>query len=121
MIYDFKVEAESLSALDDTVQLAFTLYGEGIGRNRETTVVAFKDNGEAGITLYVQQVEGSTPLPFPHEASDCARLLRGWLKGAPYGKQPDHDGHNNKGWKIKTPDSWSAILVCHPRWIVYGK
>lgn len=52
-------------------------------------------------------------------------LVREWLSKAEYGREPDHDGDNEKGWFIYSQDQaeYDAAAICHiePAWIEYGK
>lgn len=46
---------------------------------------------------------------------------------ADYGRQPDHDGDNEKGWRLYN-ETWgmvggdhSAFAAVEPAWAMYGK
>lgn len=38
------------------------------------------------------------PFPVPLSMEAVAPMIMEWLKTADYGKEPDHDGDNGKGW-----------------------
>lgn len=68
------------------------------------------------------------PLPYPMDAKALIDFALNWLRnGADYGKQPDHDGDNGKGWRIYV-EGWGLIAGSHyaiigilPAWAMYGK
>jgi len=72
--------------------------------------------------------EGSvTQLPFPHNLKRSTEFVEGWLEKVPFGSEPDHDGDNEKGWRVFTED-WGhvaghnyAIAGIQPAWAMYGK
>jgi hypothetical protein len=68
-----------------------------------------------------------TALPFTLDAAGAADFAARWLAEADYGKQPDHDGDNGRGWRLYN-ESWghvdghfSAIIAVAPNWAMYGK
>ena len=77
------------------------------------------------------------PLIAPLDDADAIALqVQSWLKTVEYGRQPDHDGDNSKGFRLlgaKGPamypaDSWRScdwdfysVLTVQPKWIEYGK
>ena len=58
----------------------------------------------------------------------CAEFAHDWLASADYGRQPDHDGDNEKGWRCFT-ETWGriqpyghpAFVAVEPQWIEYRK
>ena len=67
------------------------------------------------------------PLPYPMALDEATALITGWLSNAEYGSEPDHDGDNDKGWRMFT-DCWGhvagmhyAIIGVQPVWAMYGK
>lgn len=65
--------------------------------------------------------------PFEYDADGAADFADRWLKSVDYGKQPDHDGDNGKGWKLynegwgHVDGHWQAFVAVSPRWAMYGK
>lgn len=66
-------------------------------------------------------------LPFKLDAEGAADFAQRWLAEADYGKEPDHDGSNGRGWRIST-DNWGrgggydyGIVAIQPAWAMYGK
>lgn len=80
---------------------------------------------------------GSTPpwerrdyhvaLPFKMNAGQAAQFALGWLAEVDYGREPDHDGDNGKGWRLynegwgQVDDDHGAIIAVAPAWAMYGK
>jgi hypothetical protein len=67
------------------------------------------------------------PLPYPMNVDSAIPLVWNWLEQADYGRQPDHDGDNGKGWTLHR-DGWGhvggshyAIVGIRPTWAMYGK
>jgi hypothetical protein len=64
-----------------------------------------------------------------------AMQIEAWLKTAEYGRQPDHDGDNGKGYRLvnggptlSAPGTWKnnpwgfySVLTVTPCWIEYHK
>lgn len=66
-------------------------------------------------------------LPYPIDFAGSLQFVKGWLNQANYGKQPDHDGDNDKGWRVFT-ESWGHVagysysfVAIQPVWAMYGK
>ena len=69
----------------------------------------------------------ATKLPFPMTLEQAADFAIGWLEHADYGREPDHDGDNGKGWRLYCED-WGhvdhdhyAFAAVQPVWAMYGK
>lgn len=61
------------------------------------------------------------------DTKGIADLIQRWLDSVEYGCQPDHDGHNSKGWRLYN-EKWGhvdncsrAIFAVTPVWAMYGK
>lgn len=79
------------------------------------------------LVLFWHESGGGTPLPAPMDAEAAIPFIKAWLAEADYGKQPDHDGDNGKGWRIYN-EAWGhvarnhyAFVAIEPEWIMYGK
>jgi hypothetical protein len=65
--------------------------------------------------------------PFRIDADGAADFAIRWLEQAEFGKEPDQDGDNYRGWRIYT-GAWGhvgsdnyAICAVFPAWAMYGK
>lgn len=74
-----------------------------------------------------EKKEGYVAFPFKMDAFGCADFAARWLDECAYGREPDHDGDNEKGWRVYN-ESWghvedlhSAIIAVAPAWACYGK
>lgn len=66
-------------------------------------------------------------LPFSLDAAGAAEFAMRWLAEAPYGREPDHDGDNGRGWRAYV-EGWGhvdgshyAVIAVSPSWAQYGK
>jgi hypothetical protein len=66
-------------------------------------------------------------LPFKMDAAGAADFAARWLSEADYGREPDHDGDNGKGWRAYSEgwghvdSDYAAFIAVSPRWAMYGK
>lgn len=67
-------------------------------------------------------------LPYPLNVDGAVDFLWRYLESADFGKQPDHDGSNGKGFIVSTGDFWGhvegshyAFIGVYPDWQMYGK
>ena len=79
--------------------------------------------------------KGSMPLIAPMDNPDAiADQIYAWLKNQDYGRQPDHDGSNNKGWRVtmngpviseekysNTDHTFYDVMCIQPYWVEYHK
>jgi len=79
------------------------------------------------LVLYWRQTTKAVDLPYPMTLDQAADFAAGWLDHADYGPEPDHDGDNEKGWRLYC-ESWghvdndpSAFAAVQPVWAMYGK
>lgn len=70
---------------------------------------------------------GYTKLLYPLTIPQAADFALGWLATVDYGREPDHDGSNGKGWRLFN-DTWGridgdsyAFAAIEPAWAMYGK
>ncbi len=76
---------------------------------------------------YVSTPRDHIALPFRLDAKGAADFARRWLAEADYGKEPDHDGDNGKGWRLycegcgHIDSEHGAIIAVTPAWAMYGK
>lgn len=81
------------------------------------------------IILAWHENAGKDFIPFLGEvrAEDACQMLREWVRLLDYGGQPDHDGENDKSFRIYC-EGWGhvanndyAFAAIEPRWAMYGK
>lgn len=79
------------------------------------------------LVLFWTPDEVMTPLPAPLGIDDCIPFVTAWLNGADYGREPDHDGSNRKGWRVYNEEwghvagRWQAFAAVEPVWLLIGK
>jgi hypothetical protein len=71
--------------------------------------------------------DGPVNLPFKLDPKGAADFAQRWLAEQDFGREPGHDGHNKKGWRVIT-GSWGfigndrcAVCAIIPWWAWYGK
>jgi hypothetical protein len=97
-------------------------------RGPHTRAVGYRTCPTKGLIFY--QYESSTrmiPLPFKLDAAGAADFATRWLAEQDYGREPDHDGDNGKGFRIYN-EAWGhvdgeyqAFVAVKPVWAMYGK
>ena len=136
---------ESMSGLVDTLDMSTDFRGSlvlaiGILLKWDSSVSHYRTgqdiDGKPYLILMWHEDKKSTPLMAKmQEAEAIADQIYAWLKTQDYGRQPDHDGSNNKGWRItnngpKIKDgphypeydsSFYDVLCVRPHWIEYHK
>lgn len=66
-------------------------------------------------------------LPFTLDAEGATDFARRWLEEQDYGREPDHDGDNGKGWRAycegwgHVDNEYQGFLAIAPAWDMYGK
>ncbi len=94
------------------------------------TAEAYLISPEKGLVFFWSPKDSSqslVPLPFKLDAAGAADFARRWLAEADYGREPDHDGDNGKGWRVYC-EGWGRIdgysysfVAVKPCWAWYGK
>lgn len=99
----------------------------GTPTTSHSTEMANNDNGKETLILLWHEERGSLPLPYPLNLDEAVNFVAGWLKRADYGRQPDHDGDNGRGFRVFS-DFWGHVAGHHygiagvqPEWAMYGK
>lgn len=65
--------------------------------------------------------------PFAMDIEGMADFATRWLASLDYGRRPDHDGDNGRGWNVYTEGwghvdgQWQAFVAVSPAWAMYGK
>lgn len=73
-------------------------------------------------------VKDMVNFPFEMDAAGVADFASRWLNGsADYGREPDHDGDNGRGWTVyneawgHVDSQYQAFIAVTPTWAMYGK
>lgn len=121
---NFKMDV--VSEGDQSLEYAFQI---AFGRHSGATHWLVKDN-VLGFFWVDPKITGHPAQPFVvrYSAAECADFAKKWLeRGADYGREPDHDGDNGKGWHVSTEGwghvfgSYAGIVKVAPAWAMYGK
>ena len=83
-------------------------------------LILFQDGTDIGLD--------ATVLPYPMDYNAATDFAWNWWKQARVEeKEPDHDGNNEKGWRIYNEawthinGRWEALVAIKPIWAMYGK
>jgi hypothetical protein len=87
-------------------------------------VTGYRQEGRVFV-LYHADSSSATKLPFPLTMEQAGDLIIGWLRQVDYGAEPDHDGHNGKGWRLHNgtghiDGEWQAFVAVEPVWAEFG-
>ena len=130
LVQHFQLEAQTSEQLELGIKI---LQG---WHPRVTHYVTGKDNfGTPFLSLLwatPDRVEGPLPLIAPMtDAGAIRQQLQAWLLTVDYGKEPDHDGSNGKGYHLVgdaplisgygNPWGFYSVLTIYPKWIEYHK
>lgn len=97
-----------------------TYYGEPCTHHFNRFVESV--GGTPTLILYWHEHSGGTPLPYAMGELSTLPFIQGWLNDVDYGRQPDHDGSNGKGWRVfHIPDYSYSFVAIQPVWAWYGK
>lgn len=121
---NFRIDltAEGDTVLKKAMEIAFTNSAGG-------KVEAYKVDPEKGLIFFWTSTlhKDVQKLPFKLDAEGAADFTRRWLAEQDYGRQPDHDGDNGKGFRIYC-ESWGRVgdlsgsfVAIQPCWAWYGK
>ncbi len=148
--FHIDVTSEGVSRLQDAMRLAFS----GHGRNTVATHYAVREAREGKrweapdgyrhphlmdwqdrpkphrLVFFwsgTSSPSDAVALPFKLDADGAADFAQRWLAEQDYGRQPDHDGDNGKGWRLycegwgHVDGQWQAFVAVAPSWTMYGK
>ena len=80
------------------------------------------------LILYKADSDRAIKLPYKMGVHETINFVWGWLQqNPPQEKEPDHDGHNGRGFRIfneswgQVGGEWQAFIAIKPIWAMYGK
>lgn len=83
--------------------------------------------GKSRLILFWAGSNTMTKVPSPMNVGAIVPFIKSWLEAQDYGKQPNHDGDNGKGWRVYNESwghvagIWEAFVAIEPVWLLYGK
>lgn len=121
--------------LDKCLAIAFGPHSKAVGwaeipanpENHSHEAVWGASKGQRRLVLFWAEHDQMSKLPAPMTAEQVEPFVKAWLGAADYGRQPDHDGDNGKGWRVyneawgHVAGSWEAFVAIEPVWLMYGK
>ena len=111
---------------DDRLREVLTMLLSKWGR-RDKRFTHYLDDPDYGLILYWTDRDHATKLPRPMSMKRYIEFAIEWLHKQDYGKEPDHDGSNGKGWRVfneswgHVKSDWGGICAIQPVWAMYGK
>lgn len=118
---NFHIDITSQGDITPAMKIAF--------ENRHTSgAVAYLVHPEKGLIFFWSAADdAAAKLPFKLDAVGAADFATRWLAEQDYGRKPDHDGDNERGWRLYN-ESWGmvdgftyAFVAVRPAWAMYGK
>jgi hypothetical protein len=120
-ISDGEATHYKIISLEQTV----AYYGAPTDQHRITSIES--EHGTPTLILLRKAEQGALPLPYPLDIDEAIVFVAGWLRRAPLGQEPDHDGCNEPAWRVFT-EQWGhvaghhyAIVAVQPAWAMFGK
>lgn len=85
-------------------------------------VVGYQLSDGKLVAYWAEGTDGMMKLPFAMTIIGFANFALDWLESADYGKEPDHDGDNSKGWRVQSgAGEWRILCTIEPVWAMHGK
>lgn len=121
---EITVVYDKVDVLRKAMQIAFAWHSKA---------VAWAVSPEGALVFYWHAVKDGHLLPVALDGDGAAELALGWLRERPaeaYGRQPDHDGDNVRGFRVSNTgpsmgSDWQrrayAIVAVSPEWVEYHK
>src|SRR5580765_1336955 len=110
---EFRVSGRDHAHFVEVVRLAMLLGGDKLVHGFKTAILTDKDDQSWGgglpheaLFLYTAPNKDATTLPSPVGPAVIAEIAWTWLEKAPYPPQPDHDGDNERGWRVRYDKSF---------------
>jgi len=98
-----------------------------IGFSGYRKAIGYSIHPEKGFVLYWAETKEMIPFPVSMDAATVLPIIVAWLAEQDYGREPDHDGDNNRGWRLyneewaRVDGKYQAFLAVKPAWTMYGK
>lgn len=118
------ITCEGQDALRKVMEIAFA-------QHRAATHYAIRPAGDGKPRRLVFMWTGggadAVEMPFKLDAIAATDFATRWLAEQDYGKEPDHDGDNSKGWRAyneawgHVDEEWRGFLAVAPAWAMHGK
>ena len=87
----------------------------------------FIHDREKGLIFLWHKEGDALPLPAGLTSQEATIIASKWLEETDYPKAPDHDGDNEKAWRVYN-EAWGHVAQYHyaicafkPVWAVFGK
>jgi hypothetical protein len=135
-VNNFNIDITAMGDIGPAMAVAFSegRYAVGVSiqevsRKPDVTSWGRQPETEPRIVFYwaePHKKERYRPLP-KIDAATAAIMAKQWLDQVEYGPEPDHEGVNQKGWRIYNEiwghvgGEWAAIVAISPRWAMFGK
>lgn len=106
----------------DNLKAALTIVS-----SQHRQAVGYSVSPEKGLIFYWAEHDKMTALPFKLDVEGMTDFATRWLAEQAYGREPDHDGDNDKGWRVyneawgKIGSDWQTFIAVRPAWACYGK
>lgn len=116
--FHIDITHDSAEVLGKALDIGFGGYRKAVG---------YSINPDKGFVLYWSESKGMVPFPVSMDAATVRPLISAWLAEQNYGREPDHDGDNKRGWRLyneawgRVGDESRTFLAVKPAWTMYGK
>lgn len=121
------VSSEGSLHLDLAIKLAMQYH---VGHERKEPTVSHWQEKDGKLFFFWHASGGGQEFMVPHTREMLVPLILAWLAKQDYGEEPDHDGSNGRGWRLKShfslfPDdhrgrSYIQFMIT-PEWLEYHK
>lgn len=131
LVQTLKVAADTYEQL---VAVMRVIFGRSYTSATHYRVGSLNDGTPYLIFMWSDDAGSNQLLTKMSDPEAVASQVYEWLKNAEYGKEPDHDGDNSKGWLISVEGNYSwpprddgykgsnyEVFTVSPEWIEYGK
>lgn len=93
---------------------------QSVGKDKFKTVLnlfnskieGYLQDDEKGLILFAYIPNSNdeiNKLPYNMTMNQAVDFLYGWLEQCTYPPEPDHDGSNEKGWRIYNNNNWKRV------------
>lgn len=106
------------------LKLLVDKHGRG---SKKKSFTHYIDDPDYGLILLWAARENAIEFSKPLSGEQLVDFAWEWLQEQDYGREPDHDGSNGKGWRLfneawgHVKHDWAAFVAIQPAWAMYGK